>query len=328
MKKKIITSLLVTILFCSGLRAQQDPMYSQYMSNSLAINPAFTGCRYSINATVMRRMQWLGVSGAPTTTTLVLDAPIKSKQFGVGLVLVNEQIGITSTTGVTLNYGYSIKVSEKNGTLSFGLNGSIVNLQMNLADVKTSIPDPEFGANFSTWQPNVGVGVLYNTSKFYVGFSIPHIINNKLNKGGSTLEALTGKQLRHLYLLSGYAFNLSDKLDLTTSTLIKYVTGSSIELDLNANMWFYSKVSIGFGYRTSSEIIGQAQFRIGELVGIGYSYDYQLKSIQRYTSGTHEIMLRVQFSKPKNNFRKNQSSSTKNSNHVRSKKLSYLNNLF
>ena len=121
---KILIAIVVMMIGAGNLAmAQQEALYTQYMFNTLAINPAYAGSRNVASATALYRAQWVGIPGAPKTTTVTLDAPIDSKKIGLGIQVYDDEIGITKNTGAFVSYAFRIQMDE--GTLSMGLQGGI-----------------------------------------------------------------------------------------------------------------------------------------------------------------------------------------------------------
>ncbi len=111
----------IAFLLCAGfsVRAQQDPQYSQYMFNQMAINPAYAGSREALNTVVLMRHQWTGIDGAPNTQTFTIHGPLRKKKVGLGFSVIADQIGPKKSIGALASYAYRIPL--KKGNLSFGL---------------------------------------------------------------------------------------------------------------------------------------------------------------------------------------------------------------
>lgn len=277
--------------------AQQDAMFTQYMFNMIAINPAYAGNQGYTTVTALHRTQWVNIEGAPRTNTISIDTPIPKKNIGLGLSVIHDKIGVTNTTGASGYYSFQIPFDR--GMLSFGLQAGFSFYRADFQSVRhnqspTAI-DNSFAKNVSEFLPNFGAGVFYNTDKFYFGFSVPHLINNSLNFNKSLNNKEKARQYRHFFAMAGYVFAIREHIHLKPYVLLKYVQGAPIEFDLNANVWFFDIIGLGASYRTgdSFDLLGQVQ--INRRLRIGYSYDYSLTRLTRYNAGSHEIMLRYQF---------------------------------
>ena len=119
--REIFTRLLFLILATStGLYAQQDAQYTQYMYNTVSVNPGYAGSRGHMSIAALHRSQWVGLDGAPTTQTFNIHSPIGYRGVGLGLSVVNDKIGPTSETNFDIDFSYTIYTSTE-GRLSFGL---------------------------------------------------------------------------------------------------------------------------------------------------------------------------------------------------------------
>jgi type IX secretion system PorP/SprF family membrane protein len=299
MMKRLLKILFVAILIASAgesALAQQDAMYSQYMFNTLAINPAYAGSRNVVSAAALYRSQWVGIPGAPKTATFTIDAPIDNKKIGLGLQVFNDRIGISNTSGAFLSYAFRIRMDQ--GTLSFGIQGGASQYKADFTQVdlgSNPAPDLAFFNNVNKWLVNFGAGVYYNTDNFYIGLSSPQLLNNKLtNFTVTNNNSYTGQQM-HFFLASGCVFELNDDMHFKPSVLIKEVGGAPIEADLTATMWFKDVFSVGVQYRTEADITGLVEFQVSPQIRIGYSYDHSTSNLVQYNSGSHEIMLRYEF---------------------------------
>ncbi|MDQ8003741.1 MAG: type IX secretion system membrane protein PorP/SprF [Pedobacter sp.] len=294
--KKYIAILFFSLL-AGQTMAQQEAMYSQYMFNTLAINPAYAGSRNVTSATALYRSQWIGIDGAPETLTFTIDAPVSNKKVGLGLQIFSDKIGVTQNTGALASYAYRIRMAT--GTLSFGLQagysqyrGNFSNVPLNSSGINN---DAAYQDNVNKGLLNLGTGVYYNSDRFYVGLSAPQLLNNQLSEfkvaGNNTFSG----QALHLFLATGYVIPLSPDFDLKPSVLVKGVQGSPIQADLNANLWIKQVFSIGFQYRTSADIAAMVEVQASPQFRLGYSYDRSTTNLVQFNSGSHEIMLRYEF---------------------------------
>lgn len=295
--KSIKTLIIISLIsFCQSALAQQEAMYSQYMFNTLAINPAYAGSRNVASATALYRSQWVGIPGAPKTSTFTFDAPVDSKNIGIGLQVYNDRIGITNTTGAFASYAYRIRLNT--GTLAFGLQAGASQYLADFTSVALNTggaSDIAFSQNINKWLVDLGVGVYYNSDKFYIGLSSPQLLNNKLNNFTVQNENAFAGQEIHLFLASGYVFPLGGDMNLKSSVLLKAVQGAPIEADFDGMLWFGSAFSVGAQYRTAADVSGIVELQVTPQIRLGYSYDYSTTKLVQYNSGSHELMLRYEF---------------------------------
>ncbi len=293
---KVRWSWVVFMLFASvAVKAQQQPMYSQYMFNMLNINPAYAGSRGVLTATALYRNQWEGMDGAPKTVSLGFDMPINAKKIGLGFQLFDDRLGIERTTGFNASYAFRIHLTES-GTLSLGLQAGLLNYQANYSQVRTFQPnDPSFNQNIVGILPSAAAGIFYSSDKFYFGASTPALLKTKINYNNATeIESVSGKDL-HMFFTTGFVLKLNQDLVLKPSILLKTVSGAPAEFDLNTNLWIQNVFSLGFSYRTGDAVVGMAELQLNKQLRLGYAYDKTFSDLGALNTGTHELMLRVEF---------------------------------
>lgn len=294
---QLIGSLFLSVL-CFGANAQQDPMFTHYMYNTLSINPAYAGSREALTITALHRSQWVDFKGAPSTQTLTLHSPIGVKHIGLGLSGTNDKIGPINNTSVMGSFAYIMQVSKKS-KLALGVNGGVNILQADLNSLDLDQQnDPTFQNNIANRvTPNFGVGVYYSRERFYAGLSSPNLIQNQYSSldqvNGTTL---TAESKRHYFFIAGAVFNLSDNLALKPTTLVKVTEGAPIEADFTASFIMMKRFLLGANFRTGDSFGALVGFDLNEQFHIGYSYDwsYGLRT-PSYNKGSHEIMLRYDF---------------------------------
>lgn len=289
------TLLVFMVLLSFKAIAQQDAMYTQYMFNTLAINPAYAGSRDFTSATALYRKQWLGIDGAPETQTFSIDGPLKNEKVGLGFQAFNDNLGVNKTTGAYLTYAYRLLMD--NSTLAFGIQAGVSRFSANYQNVdlgSDGLPDQAYASNVTKFMPNFGAGIYFNTDKFYAGLSLPHFFNNSLNKDSYFVtDGLVARQYLHLFLSTGYVFDLSDNLKLKPNVLLKGVRGAPLQADLNASLYMFDVVSFGLSYRTEADLSALAEVQIYDKLRLGYAYDRSTSSLQKFNDGSHEIMLRL-----------------------------------
>jgi type IX secretion system PorP/SprF family membrane protein len=295
MKKQLILYIISLMLLLGGtliVNAQQEAMYSQYMFNTMALNPSYAGSREVFSATLLARAQWLGIEGAPISQTLSMDAPLNNRKVGLGLIIFNDKIGLTNNTGMHGSYAYRIRT--KKYTVSMGFKLGMVQYQANLNQALLSTgnttDDRGFQNNVTVWIPSAGAGFYINSDKFYFGASIPNLYSTQLSRD---VEVKVNKY-DHIFAMTGYVIPLNQDLKLKPSILYKFVKGAPMELDINTNLWFYDVVGLGVSYRTGDAIVAMAEVQVRNNFRVGYAYDHTITPLRKYNSGTHEIIVRYE----------------------------------
>ncbi len=262
-----------------------------------AINPAYAGSRGAVNLNYFGRSQWSGIPGAPKTNTISIDGSNINGNFGLGALVINDQIGIVKRNSFSLLAASRIKVSN-NGVLSGGIQLSALNQRFTVTDVVNIYDknDSKFQENKSQTDYSLGAGVFYNTDKFYVGVSIPNSIKI------STIDPFSDI-FKYVFVASGYVFDLSDEVKLKPSTLMKVSSGAPVQFDFNTNLWLKDMIGLGVSYRTGDAVVGMAELQLNKNLRIGYAYDYTFSALKAFTTGSNEVMFRYEFGKDTKNIK-------------------------
>lgn len=299
-KLNIIKGLGILLLVASGLvsKAQQDPMYTQYMFNTQTINPAYTGTWESFSFMVLARQQWAGLEGAPQTYTFSMQAPLKNERVALGLNLISDVVGLEKRFYMFGDYSYLLPINE-GMKLRLGLKGGFTNYSNNLSEYTTNVPgsgivDPSFQGEIDRkFVPNFGIGGFLYGKKYYAGFSIPKILSHDFENNYNNLSV--NAELRHYFLIAGLIFDLGQNVKFKPTMLTKATfsseSGAPVELDLTANFLIKEKFWLGAMFRTGDSFGFIAQWIIDKKLRIGYSYDYTTTHLQNFHNGSHEIMI-------------------------------------
>jgi type IX secretion system PorP/SprF family membrane protein len=270
--------------------AQQDPQFTHYMYNTTNINPAYAGSREVVSVFGLHRTQWVGLDGAPTTNAFSLHSPVGGK-IGLGLSFLNDNIGPADENTISIDISYSINF--ENSKLAFGLKPSL-NL-LNVDYTKLSIydlTDPQFQNNINNeLSPNIGAGIYWYSTHYYVGFSIPNFLETKHY---SDIQSNALKERQHYFLMAGYVFDLSPSIEFKPAFLSKIVSGAPLQLDATANFLINQKLTLGIAYRWDAAISGLVGFQLTDKLFLGYSYDADTTQLANFNSGSHEIFLRFE----------------------------------
>jgi type IX secretion system PorP/SprF family membrane protein len=295
MKTKIL--VLATMLMSFVSFAQQDAQYTQYMYNTINVNPAYAGSRGVMSIFGLHRTQWVGLDGAPVTNTFSINTPIENSNLGIGFSFVNDRIGPTTENMFSADLSYTIKTSETY-KLSFGAKGTVnlFNLDVNKLNPQDQ-NDPSLQSLDNELSPNVGAGVYFHSDKLYVGASVPGFFQT--NRYSDNSIAVT-KERMHLYFIGGYVFDLTSNLKFKPAFLTKLVEGAPLQLDISGNFLFNEKFVLGAAWRWDAAVSLMAGFQVTDGLYIGYGYDLETTELRRYNSGSHEVFLRFELFKRNN----------------------------
>jgi type IX secretion system PorP/SprF family membrane protein len=300
MRIKMKKILLITLLIVGGLQsfAQQDPQYSLYMFNPLAVNPAYSGSREVLSAVLVHRSQWVGLDGAPETQAFAINTPLRNKKMGLGFQIVNDKIGPKTTQNITGAYAYRMKMGR--GKLALGLKAGIINYNYNWNKIEYKDEGdviPEESTN-GFLIPTVDFGIYYNTRTLYFGIAAEHLNQSSFNfaepenTGGAQLNGGSNGSKKGINLIGtvGKAFVLNDNFVLKTSALMR-VANSAGNIDVTAGVLIKNKVLFGMSARSSDALIFIAELNLSKTLRMGVAYDVDGSKVASSTSGSFEVFV-------------------------------------
>ena len=288
--------LLVSFFFSIVLTAfsQQDSQYTQYMYNTIVVNPAYAGSRGALSVFAMHRNQWVGMSGAPKTNAFSIHTPFSNSNIGAGLSFTNDQIGPTAENSVAADLSYKIKTSE-NYSVSFGIkaSASFFNFYANKLNPKDLV-DPSLESFKNSISPNIGLGFYFYSDKTYFGLSAPQLFENYRYDDN---ELALNRERLNLYFITGTVIALGSDVNFKPALLTKYVDGAPLQIDVSGNFLFNQKLTLGAAYRYNAAVSALAGFQVSEMLFVGYAYDYETSQLHKFNQGSHEIFLRFELLK-------------------------------
>lgn len=290
LKKSIRGSLFFFYILCSTIFAQQKSQYTQYMYNTISINPAFAGSRNVSSIMGLYRTQWMGLEGAPKTVNIAMDLPM-SEKVGIGLSIINDNIGPSSDNTIGFDVSYNIPISDK-FQLYFGVEASINHLNIDFTKLNLYDPgDYQFQENVNNkFSPNIGVGFYLKSDKTYIGISAPRMLETLYYDHSQVAVA---NEKTHLYLMGGTVIDLSPDFKFKPGILLKAVPRAPIQVDVSSNFLFYDKFTFGFAYRVNGGSLSTiAGFQISKSLLIGLAYDTETSKLSNFNSGSSELFLR------------------------------------
>jgi len=299
--KKLLAAA-IGVLLSTGLFAQQEVMVSHYMFNGLFLNPAYAGSHPYMTATLLHRSQWVSLDGAPKTQVFGIDAPLMNNKLGAGLTVINDKIGDTKQLEINANVSYHLQLDNANKhRLSFGIKAGVTNYTANLTDTKVwDENDPVFSNNINNQLiPRFGAGIYYYSDRVYAGISIPTLYAADQKIKFDIDNARKSYYTQHYYLNGGVVINASEKVKIKPSTLVKFEPNAPINIDINCNVLYNNLIWLGVSYRTGDALVALFDINITPQLRAGYAYDFTISDLNKYSNGTHEVMIGYQFGKDK-----------------------------
>lgn len=288
--KKAVSVLI--IFWSLSVFGQQEPQYTQYMYNTVTVNPGYAGTRGVTSLFGLHRSQWVGLDGAPRTTQFSIHSPVSYKGHGLGLSVINDEIGPSRDTYINASFSYLLQLSDRT-RLNLGLmaGGSFLEVDYNKLNLENN-QDPDLSGKLNKFSPNVGVGAYLHSDTWYVGLSVPALLETRFY---DDVEQSVAREKMHFYLIGGYVFDLGPSVKFKPATLVKAVNGAPLSVDLSANFLFNENITLGAAYRWDAAVSALAGFNITKSLFVGYSYDWDTRGMGNYNSGSHEIFLRFEF---------------------------------
>lgn len=274
-----------------SLYAQQQATFSQYMLNGLAINPAYAGSQDALSASFLSRFQNVGLEGAPNTQTLAVHTPLPGKRIALGFLAVRDHIGVISETGINGIYAYRLPL-PRGSTLTMGIQAGFGDYSAHYSSLSLAQPDPLFAEDVHQVRPNFGAGVFYQTHYLYAGISMPHLVNNVLDRARNFQ---TVHQSIPLIINGGYVFILDRMFKIKPNVLVKVDDGRLAEVDLNTNLLVDEVLWLGLSYKVSNALTTIVEIQLSDQFRLGYSYSSTLGPIRTTEIGSHEILLNYRF---------------------------------
>ena len=324
--KKLIFSLLLAACLGSVATAQQDATYDMYLFNGLFLNPAYAGSQDVVSLMGIYRHQWAGLDGAPRSVNVSVNSPLRKEQYALGGSISNDRLGLTNMFGASASFAYRIRV-KKDNIIALGLQAGFTYYQQRNTEAITVDPalltsnyDPAFSVNQNLFLPNIGAGIYAYGKKYFVGFSVPHVVPFSLNKPGKVeTSASVAHQYNQFLLTAGYVIGKeSNIVKFRPSFLINYQKGpiSNIpDIYLDLGLLFIDRIWLIAGVKTGAlandniiasddkslkafnveGVIGMVKAKITPQLSVGYAYHYSLSRLRSYETGTHEIMVGYEF---------------------------------
>ncbi|WP_430810189.1 MULTISPECIES: PorP/SprF family type IX secretion system membrane protein [unclassified Carboxylicivirga] len=282
--------LFCVLLMSLNIFAQGDGITTQYMNSQLMINPAYAGVRNAFSVHLLARQQWVGMEGAPATYSISMHTPLNDRMASLGASLLHYQSGPINHSEFSAMYSYMLRINHQL-FLSLGLSAQCNYYHLGLSSLELiEENDPSFMHKFGNGvKPNFGVGVFLFSPHFYLGLSMPKVMNSRLKLKEN--DALVLESVHTAYLTSGYAFSINKSAYLKPSFVVRYRSQASPLGDMNIQFMYKNIFWLGTSYRTNDTMAALANIQLGEALSVCYSYDFAIGNSPRFGSGTHEVAL-------------------------------------
>lgn len=279
------TIKLILLLIVPGFSwGQQVPFYSNTNLLPALYNPAVTGLDNLWSVNLLRRAQWVGFDGAPLNNNLFADKNISDKH-GIGINVIQESRGITSSIALKGMYAYHLKINENSffdAGVSFGVANEKLNVQSGAKNIQDANDPMVLRGDVASSTIDGSIGLNYRWKKFQAGIAVPQILGQYNSVIYHTYE-------RAYIVHAIYEFPLTYKTTLQPYAIARYAPNSPLQYDVKARILFLDNFWVGSGYRSDYAITIDAGFNLKSFY-LAYSYDLQLNNFSNYGQ-SHEIMI-------------------------------------
>lgn len=292
--------LILTISFLSlnVLKAQNDIVFSQYLSNPAYYNPAFIAAESQSFSVMQFRSQWTGYqatfdtnAGAPLTQSFTGIIPIDGTFSGFGVIATNDQIGPVNNIIVGLPLSFSFRTSM--GMISLGANAMIYSQSLNFNLLRFVNPqDPlNIGTKETQIKPNLTTGILLEMNNGWnIGLSSLNLFEPIFDYG---LDSLSSQLKRSYSVMTMKQFSLGRKISIIPNLHLR-TDLSTFTFDLGGQLKMASKAWAGLNYRYQEALVlfvGYALLPDNRLQ-IGYSLDYVIDERNAKQPTSQEFLIR------------------------------------
>lgn len=289
--RKIFYIILIALpALVNKLYAQQLPTFTEYFFDKAIINPAFVGTQPYFSSTLAYRSMFNGIEGAPVTQFLSVHGPWQIKNVGIGLNAINDNTGPLNTTKINGMFSYYIGLGK--GRLSLGISLGVINYSLNYSNlIRTDAIDAALSDNkLSRISPDASFGIFYQTKNYFIGYSAMQLIKSSLDLTKQNRPVIA-QLYTHNFITGGLNLGLNDKLRFEPSFLIKTVSASPLQYDINLRTLVLNTIGAGISVRSGESVCGMIDVLIKEQFRLGLAYDKIISGLSPYSKGSVEIML-------------------------------------
>jgi len=318
MKKALFLIPIIVLIDFQLLKAQFDAQLSNYWATINYFNPAYAGQTGTLDATLVSRIQWLGIEGAPRSTIMTAQMPYSflGKIHGVGASMYNDRSGLFSVSVYSGQYAWKKKLFK--GELSIGIQGGYISQSFD--GTKVEIPDDDYHEQMDEAIPTSlvsgstidgALGIFFSKEKWFAGLSVTHLLSPTLILNDNYSFEIP----RQYYFVAGYNIQLSNPLlELRPTLLVKTMEMSSLYLDADSliekvetntmkAMLRNSQLDVSVRMIYNKQLWGGLAWRNGDAITLmfggkfkmieaGYAYDFPISRIIKESTGSHEIFIR------------------------------------
>jgi len=283
----------LALVLCSLVsHAQQAPLSAQYLFNPFIFNPAYAGFSRDLSVLATNRKQWAGFNGSPVTMTASGHIALMENKMGLGLTILQDNIGINKTTEAMASYAYHVDLNMSS-RLSFGLQAGVVYYKSDFNELTIIPGDPKFQNKLSAVAPSFGAGIIYSSDKFYLSFSVPKLLEGKAKMNGNVDVILYRQQFNGL---GSYQFSLTNRIKLKPFVMARYTAGAPISSDFGVALNTDKSYTLGLFTRNLHSYGAMMKINLGDMFRVGYIFELPTNKSVGLQNTAHEITIGIRTS--------------------------------
>ena len=286
-------SILVALLAVSVARAQYDPSFSHYWATETSFNPAAAGKEDKLNVAGAYNMTMTGFENNPRTMYIAGDMPIALGRtlHGVGLQILNDDIGLFSHKKLNLQYAYKQKLLG--GTISIGLQAGLLSESFDGSGVDLEMEGDQVFAKSEVTGTGFDLsgGLYYKHRKWYVGLSALHVTAPTVDLGETNELEVS----RSYYFTGGYNIQLRNPFLMVQTSVLGRTDGVAYRGDVTARLKYTHEKRVmyaGIGYSPTNSVTVMVGGSFHGML-VGYSYEAYTGAIS-LGNGSHELFVGYQ----------------------------------
>ncbi|MCG8474316.1 MAG: PorP/SprF family type IX secretion system membrane protein [Cytophagales bacterium] len=292
--KKRISLLGLLLMQCLALSAQQEAYFAQSATTPVLINPAFSGQTQETLWLTSHKSQWSDVEGEPVTALSVFSTYFPSYNLGLGVQAAYDQAGPVKTVDFGWLSAYHLRISDS-WRFSLGMKWFFRQHRINIVGLRvySSSLDHLLKTNpRSLWRMNIALGAAAYNESFYVGFSVPRVLEQR-----QVLYDLENQVVRfdnlHFYFHTGGLLTVNAAWQVLPSAVVRLAQATAPAIDFGASLIFRKTFWFGFLYRNQPAVAFPLQFAFNEHIRVMYTFEKALNRIPVYHKGSHELSFRM-----------------------------------
>lgn len=292
MNKRLLI-LSIFFIYFVGEAKTQTAWFTNFNSNIIAINPAYSGNQYHLSVRGQYKTMWTAITNAPATSLISAHAPIGLSSSSAGIILSHDNFGTNTSNLLQANYAYRFQTSI--GRIAAGLSLSVLDYNEHLTGTHPIMPnDPALAADYSEMFFNGGFGLAWENENGYAGVAIPAIKELTKNKKNDSLS-LSARQIN---FNGAYTFILSENWKLTPAVYYGYLETLPSQMAIIFALNWKNTLSLNAGYRSNNVYSLGFDYSFFDNFLIGYTYDHFATSLSAVAGGGHELVIGFDLLKP------------------------------